>query len=153
MSIRDSQRSKVYKSDNTFESLLGSECRIESIPNIQTYVDKITNSNWWKKRTHITWITVLDGRSRSTPCAGISYKYNGHYIKLPKFARHQGMILHEIAHVLNSKNRNIEPIHGRSFCRLLLDLVGKWISKEYQSYLRMIYKDNRVKYCSTRGIK
>lgn len=153
---RDSQRGKVYKAERTvWENKLAAE-RIETVPEIQKWVDKICSYAWFKRRFGQIRIRVEDGRGRraaggervmfctldfSTGSREVKEVYDG-YIKMPLWSRTKLIILHEMSHVLNK----YKPAHGRFFARCFLTVVNHVLGKDVYKELAKAFKENRVKY-------
>ena len=148
---RDSQRSKLYKAEREIKNPLALE-RIETVPEIQKWVDKICSYAWFKRRFgNNIRIRVEDGRGRRN-ASGQRWLfrvlkddkieiYNG-YIKLPMWARKKWVILHEMAHVIC----RYKPAHGRYFARCYLSLVHHVLGNEVRAELIGAFKKNKVKY-------
>lgn len=141
MSPRDSQRSKVYKAGHQVDP----GQRFETVSEIQCWVDKITTSKWWAKNfpNASTRVTIKDGRGRRNACAETIWHYPR--LKLPRWARSQRVVLHELAHVA-SDDGDLSPSHGRKFCRAFLALVGRWMGSESQKELRESFRRHNVKW-------
>ena len=172
--VRDFQRSKVYRAESFSEysqeavlhfiehrfyvkgNPLGKSKlaeRIESVKDIQKWIDSITDSDWFRSylipaneeelSDHITprhrhyRIQVKDGRGRRR--AGGS---SAGYITLPVWSRTRITILHEVAHVII----RTKPWHGKAFTRCVLDLVHEFVGPEWAEHLRLCYDDKKVKY-------
>lgn len=152
MSPRDSQRSRVYKA----QGHVGHGNRLETTAEIQSWVDKITSSRWWRSRyPWIKRVKILPGRGCRKALA-----INGVYleerkqgfdavIKLPKWARTPLTILHELTHIAIEPAR--DGAHGREFCRNYLTMVERWMGQETCQELRKAFRSNRVKWCPKRG--
>ena len=167
--VRDQQRSKMYTAEHEAKQVeYRLSERIETVPEIQDWVDKITSSMWWSKykikilaaepvfcvcfenavkhigpeklspKCFTRSITVTDGRGTRAAYGYPSQKR----ISLPKWARSKIVILHEVAHIISPE----EPAHGRGFCRLLCDMVQRFIGKQEADTLRGSFKKYRVKY-------
>jgi putative metallohydrolase (TIGR04338 family) len=148
---RDSQRSKVYKA----EGLCPDGKRYESMKECQKFYDRILKSHWWRnysiphlniKRTTATrWqhVQLHDGRRRRIACA------SANHIWLPRWARHESTMLHELAHVIQTQM----PWHGRQFARIYLDLVKRWHSdKTAYDKLKNSFRKHRVKFCREKKV-
>ena len=86
-------------------------------------------------------VFVHDGRGRVKACAV------GRIIKLPLWARSERVILHELAHVIQTER----PGHGRQFCRIFLDIVRRWHSdRDAWRTLRASFRAHRVRYTRRR---
>jgi predicted nucleic acid-binding Zn ribbon protein len=106
VSIRDSQRQKVYDSERVaFEGGIEENYKppeFKTVAEVQAYVDEVLASEAWKAlgfshlgmfRSHP--LTVLDGRGSKRGRAS-SFSNT---IKLPRFTRLRWYILHELAHI------------------------------------------------------
>lgn len=142
--LRDSQRSKVYRAECI--ALADRSERLETVPEMQQYVDKILRSRWFKGKWDYLAIQVKDGRGRSRACGGY-YGFGTGYIKMPKWSRTRYVVLHEMAHVITGmEHRSEGTIHGRRFMRVYLALVGRWMGKAAAADLRSRCKEHRVKW-------
>jgi hypothetical protein len=115
-SIRDSQRSKVYRSERMVfhgspEPPDSSKDSSKVTPDYKTvaecqeYVDHVTATDTWKALgfSHLGMfeshpVTVKDGRSRKRGAADAF----GNTIKVPKWSRLKWYITHELAHIATS---------------------------------------------------
>jgi hypothetical protein len=107
---RDFQRSKVYAWERQMFPQMHTE-------NLNLYECKLTASNLYGKR-----VKVKDGRGRRNACA---FARGYPTIALPKWARNEVVICHEVAHLLHRFDDT--PWHGARFMRSyieLLDLEG-----------------------------
>jgi putative metallohydrolase (TIGR04338 family) len=132
---RDTQRSRVYGAEIHGEQIGGG-----SVPEVQAWVDQITGTSWWRARCRLGRVGVRDGRGRSNACA-----YYDH-IRLPRWARTDGVVLHEVAHVLISQTLGgqVAP-HGREFTGAYLALVRRFIGAERYQAQRDRFRERRVK--------
>lgn len=148
---RDSQRSKVYKAEWMLRraGAPGAE-RIESVHEIQVYLDKLTASAWWKRNfPHVKFrrrrygepdsvILVKDGRGRSS-AGGCSYTQE---ISMPTWSRTKAVILHEVAHVVSPRG----AWHDWRFCANFLKLVQHCLGKAEADALKLSFKVHKVRY-------
>lgn len=143
--MRDSQRSKVYKSERCLDSFNGGE-RYEKVADIERYLKKVVKQKWFQKRwPWVRFVQVLPGQGRSSACGGVAW-HRQPYMKLPKWARTKLVIMHELAHGLTSRH----AAHGREFCAVYLQLVHHYIGKEEAMLLKAAFRKNRVKYTQAR---
>ena len=155
---RDFQRSKVYRSERDLSAGLGEYGgRVETIPEIQKWINQIVASRWMKGylsrqrnrgRKHAIGhpgksVRVTDGRGRRTACAQLNGNQTAE-IKMPKWSRSKLVILHELTHVYT--NWRYPAWHGRQFCANYLEFVKRWIGKEAHSELKASFDRNKVKY-------
>lgn len=140
MRVRDSQRSKVYKAETVIHNI-GE--KFETVNDVSIYLRKIMNSDWFQQRyPEKTWFDIRDGRG-TRYARGSNLSYGGVYMNLPRWARRESVILHELAHGLQPANT---AWHGREFCAIYIELVGRFMGKEAEKKLRESFKANRVKY-------
>jgi len=95
----------------------------------QAYVDKVLKRKYIREKYGIYSIRVLDGRGRRK--AGATWR-DGRVILLPKWARNEFVILHEIAHHLDKSGVS----HGANFATIELDLVRNMMGKEWAEKLQ-----------------
>jgi putative metallohydrolase (TIGR04338 family) len=93
--------------------------------------------------------SVSDGRGRSKACGW----YGG--IKIPLWARNEGIVLHELAHVICQREYNSLTIagHGWQFCAIYLRLVLCMMGREAHDALKREMKLNRVRFAPPRKSK
>lgn len=116
--MKDYQKQRVYNS----ERCVGP--RLETVPQMQSYVDKMVKSAWWKKRyPRVKRIIVKDGRGRRRACAEYGYGYM--VVKMPKWARNEGVLLHEMAHTVNMSVK-----HGPKYVGNYLAMIDKAQGRE-----------------------
>ena len=149
---RDSQRSRVFAAEieNHGIEMQNPPAWLKEASQCQAWVDTITRSRWWRARSPIGQVKVFDGRGTSIARGGHfgnCGKKNGWGVNLPKWARSEMVILHELAHVL-THSQCIAPWHGRRFCRNYLALVGRWMNRDNARRLRACFKKHRVKWVS-----
>lgn len=161
--VRDFQRSKVYAAESMAEQRMDGEVdrevveklseRLESVREMQSWVDEITDSEWFrsylipaseeKMSDHITprhrhyRINVKDGRGRRR-AGGCS----SGFITMPHWSRKRLVVLHEVAHVIV----RTKPWHGKAFVRCVLDLVHEFLGPDEADHLRECYDAKKVKY-------
>lgn len=149
---RDSKRSAVYASEwNSLEQHPTNK-RIRDIADVIVFVNKITQSKWYKnykiKGKEHPWyyrktkprIDVGDGRGRRRAHGG------GTTIKLPRWTRRTYVILHELAHTMQFE----QPWHGRQFAAIYLDLVKRWMGQDAWEKLRDEFRKHKVRYSARR---
>jgi putative metallohydrolase (TIGR04338 family) len=133
---RDTQRKRIYLAEWAVDD---SDRKFESIPAIQAFVDKLLAEAWTRRRFGNRKVEVRDGRGRSR--AGGSTQG---WITLPKWARRDLTICHELAHALGPHHAR-EAAHGPEFARRLLELVSHIMGEEAGARLRQRYTEARVK--------
>lgn len=140
--MRDSQRSKVYKSDEALDTF----GRLETTTAIQHIVNQLWASERFKKAFPRAAAyyggppKVEDGRRRRRACG------NAYCIKMPKWSRTRGVIAHELAHTVCLRERLEGPWHGWQFCEVYLKLVLFTMGREAHDVLKQEFKKNRVRF-------
>lgn len=159
MTVRDSQRSRVYDAEMLVRGMfdradefgtrtvemhgsqmtLPVERRFASVESVQSYVDKVMALNWirarWDRAT--TPVTV---RSRAGAKAA-HYEAEGSILAVPlhvggtAWALRELVILHELAHHLDPAPGETAP-HGPEFCARYLELADGIIGPEAALILR-----------------
>jgi putative metallohydrolase (TIGR04338 family) len=111
----------------------------------QVFTNKILARKYVKdKYGSIPKITVLDGRGRRSACATGFGSFR--VIKLPKWARNEYVILHEVAHHLTNLNG-----HRAEFASCLLDLVRHFLGKDSADALQGAFHLEGVKVLGKKG--
>lgn len=158
----DRQKNKFYRAENhllsKFPELVQ---KFDSFDEVKAWVTRITKSKWWSNYQ----VPVLDDRPhlrRQKSYGPIFYKSlkvektrsdclyaegDSGSIWLPKWAWSKGVILHEIAHAIQTEF----PWHGKQFSRIYLDLVSRWIGREVASQIKQVFRKRRIAYQKIRG--
>jgi len=143
---RDTQRSRLYKAEKVLTSF--SE-RLETPEEIATFLTKVCNRAPIQRRygLHLRRsIEVHDGRRRRNACAWVNY------IKMPKWARTQYIVLHEAAHSINlRKHGTLIAAHGREYAAIYLDLVRFGLGTDAHAALKTSFAAHKVKFRPKRG--
>jgi putative metallohydrolase (TIGR04338 family) len=142
--MRDSQRSKVYKADDVLVNY--PQQRFETVTQCKAYVDEVRKRLTKVYPQLLTDITVGDGR-------GLRMARGGWWgIKLPKWARAEWVILHELAHTIAARKYSINVKHNQPWAEIYLDLVERVMGKEASKLLKDSFKAYRVKYKAPRQL-
>jgi putative metallohydrolase (TIGR04338 family) len=148
---RDSQRGRVYAAERHIEWEDDGRVGDGSLQAAEEFVGRITRSNWWRKRAqpYQFHITVKDGRGNRKASAGPAS------ITLPRWARKEWVVLHELAHCLSwdECRRNGEGGHGRTFVRTYLALVDRFLGKDTGRVMREVFREHRVKWSQLKKSK
>ena len=158
MVLRDYQRSKVYKAETKFTTLLQSTnslTRLETVSEMQKFVDNLVNSIWFEEKWEVEYVVVKDGRGRRR--AAGSWTHN--FITMPKWCRDIVTILHELAHVCCYQHTKYAPeaqhqnfkaeyqaVHGQEYCKRMLALVEYVLGKEERVELATCYSEKNIRY-------
>lgn len=156
---RDSQRQRVYDSE-TAAGLYGPSIKFKTLDEIETYLDKVTGSAWFRRRwvnvgrspmfgfalfEQKTW-TLGDGRGRRRASGGM------YDMKFPVSSRYQHIVLHELAHhiVERTYGPRVHPWHGWQFCAVLLELVTHEMGADAGKRLDAEFKAHKVRFRARR---
>lgn len=136
--MRDFQRSKVYRSEKILDNFC--EKKFETVKEVEGFInEKILP--FMKENYDIKKIVVGDGRGRRRACA----MFDRMTIKLPKWARKDWVIAHEIAH-LPFTGTDGHSAHGEDFCALYLKLIEMIMGGEVRHSLENSFDENGVRY-------
>lgn len=137
-SLRDTQKRKLYRSEYS----ISHSKRFKAMDEVNAYVADIIRSSFWKKMRGADYIDIKDGRGRRNAAA-----FNRNTITLPRWARSDIVILHELTHTLvNFDYNNRVPSHGNEFASTFLKLVKRYMGKESHDELKLAFKSNHVHY-------
>jgi putative metallohydrolase (TIGR04338 family) len=158
-SIRDSQRQRVYDSERlAFEGLQNraepykTRPEYKTVAECQGFVDEVTLSPTWKylcpPELSPRYVTVTDGRGRRR--GGATARDT---IAMPKFARRQWYLLHELAHVAlwDGTQAGEWPAHGPEYVCAYLHLLREVLGPEPHAALTEAMAAHRIKVCSYMG--
>lgn len=152
---RDSQRSKVYASEQAYVDQWGAGRSLPTVGNIQEYVDDIIRSHWFLDTylDDFDRIEVRDGRGRRRAGGHGRQLPNGLWvgvIKMPRWSRYELYVLHELSHVLTDYDEAVVgealPPHGRHFCHNFVTLVQRFMTKAASRRLASIFRQHKVDY-------
>jgi putative metallohydrolase (TIGR04338 family) len=143
---RDSQRSRVYKSD---KALVAIAKPLPSVEEVERYVRRVFGmkriADAFPKSRVSTWLPeVRDGRGRRSAagCAGFS--------TMPTWSRNEAIVLHELAHTICQREHGDASGHGWQFCSIYLTLTLHAMGREAHDVLKAAFKANRVKFTAPR---
>ena len=132
---RDSDRSKVYKSEFKYERTYGTGKQFKNLAEAQKYCDHVLSSKTWQKmsnNTHIALSTMYGNRTAGRAWRNnIDLNVNG--------GMNQYVLLHEMAHCAGNMH------HDTQFRIDLLKLVSRFIGKEQAEYLKACFKEKKLK--------
>lgn len=145
---RDNQRAKVYAAEKVLDTLPRACRRHETVEACRQRVSTILSSRCVTKlrddfgQHPIGLVRVGDGRGRSSAASF------GGEIRLPKWARKEWVILHELAHEVAPRRVR----HGWPFAFTYLKLVSRFLGKDAHDALRASFKKHRVRYRPKRSV-
>lgn len=138
--MRDSQRQKVYESEACLDWVV-EPIYFLTIDTCQWYVDQLLESKFFRNRWPLLDEVQVDaGRS-------IVHAWTeGSRISLPRWARCEWVILHELSHaIVNTYYPDGAP-HGREFCSIYLQLVRWRLGNEAWRTLKENFVKNKVRH-------
>jgi putative metallohydrolase (TIGR04338 family) len=158
--MRDSQRKRVYTAERAAfpDCSETSDPTLPTVEDIERYVKKV----WGSKRVqaafprstlHYSRVPeVADGRGCRRAIA-----YGTYQITIPKWARREWVVLHELAHIIVERERlhpkNEIADHGWHFCEVYLKLVLYMMGREAHDALKASFKKHKVKFTQPRERK
>lgn len=148
---RDTQRAKLYKAERILDCYM---TEVETVADVERLVRRIESSKrvrakypsrrWLNLDTGATrGVKVHDGRGHRR---AVSY---GGMIAIPRWARKDWVVLHEMAHELVRPTRQTAS-HGWEFAACYLYLVKLFMGREAHDALRAAFKAHRVRYTKPR---
>ena len=143
-SVRDNQRSKVYKAEDV---LLDFAKPLPKIEDVVAFCQKTQKRKTIVKRYPRAErpIAVKDGRGTRRALA-----YGGYAISIPQWARNEAIVVHEIAHIMTNRHFGDVAGHGWEYCSVFLDLVRYTMGKEAYMALKQSFKEHKVKFRAPR---
>lgn len=138
---RDSQRSRLYRAESNSQGRWGR--RLETVEEMQAYVDALLADPWTKERWPTRRIRVGPGRGyrRATAISG----YNK--IEMPRWARCEHVVLHEVAHLFTDRQYGVHVAsHGWQFAGILVQLVEHQLGEEAATALKASFAEHRVRW-------
>lgn len=148
MSKRDSQRQKLYDAEEEAVKASRHLVVFKTVDDTQKYVEWVLASRWFEEHYGSPRIRVKDGRRRRSANAdhtGYSGETQYWTLNLPRWARTNWTILHEVAHVVSDGHG-----HRREFARTELALIRRFIGAEDEALLKAEFKKRRVRYRAER---
>lgn len=139
--MRDTQRSKIYKSERAALWPLASP--LPSVSDVEKFCKKQLSRAAVQRRWPRAGETVQvhDGGGRRAACA-----WGGYKISIPLWARSDVVVLHELAHIICARQFRRQEIagHGWQFAGVFLDLIRICKGRAAHDALKAAFKENRV---------
>jgi putative metallohydrolase (TIGR04338 family) len=115
--------------------------KYKTLEEVDSWLTTVFDDSWFEGRFReacdLYGFTLHDGRG--SRCATGDYKYGFCHLTLPRFARNQLIVLHELSHALAIASGNHDG-HKRGFCRIYLSLVGNFLGHAASADLRLNLK-------------
>lgn len=161
--LRDSQRQKLYNA----ERAVPFGVTFDTVEDCQRYVNKVWASPWTLRRFVVSEHTRQEIKAHPNAADYILSKAQerkppivrpGHgsrsafyrlgTITLPKWARNERVILHEIVHALRFRHvwNHTEPPHGWQFANTFLELVRHFMGREAHDTLKASFRKHKVRF-------
>lgn len=135
--MRDTQRKRLYDAER--EAIWDMGRKLPQVEECERYVARVLASKWWMDRCPVRCIQIKDGRG----CRWATMR--GRVIVLPKWARKELVVLHELGHVLTYQGARTAS-HGREFAAAYLGLVQRFMGGMAARELKAAFKRHRVRY-------
>ncbi len=155
MSVRDSQRSKVYAAERA-AGIYRHRSEAMDWDGVLAFVEKVQSSAYVRRKYSASRYQVKAFPGRGGGMAmrellardidGYWMRHHGQIITLGVWARQPAVILHEIAH----HYAGLSHSHDWAFCATFLDLVRHFMGKEAHDALKAQFKAHRVRFTPPR---
>jgi putative metallohydrolase (TIGR04338 family) len=147
MRERDGQRARVYKSDKALTAIAAP---LLTVKDIERYVKRVMTMkrvrDTFPRSARYQILEIKDGRGRRSACG-----WSGG-ISIPTWARNEGIVIHELAHVVCQREHGYNVAgHGWQFCSIYLTLTLHAMGREAHDALKKAFKENRVRYTKPRA--
>ena len=145
-STRDNRRKKLYTAENEAFRGSGFSSPLETISDVEKYLQKIWSSKVLKKKypRAFAWQppSVADGRGTTRAMA-----YGSSRISIPLWARTEWVVIHEVSHIVASREQRYEIAgHGWEFCSIYLQIVRTMLGKQAHDCLKEMMRKHKVKF-------
>lgn len=150
---RDFQKTKVYTAEDL--ALKRPDKTPDwPIPDIKLWIDNnILVSGWWIDRFRIDSIEVRDGSGKRNASA----HYADWSIRLPRWARTKGIVLHEVAHLAVEDLAHLHHYevssHGPEFCFVFLKLIEQFLGQAEANELFLEFSRSKIRMVAPKGWK
>ena len=131
---RDSQRARLYRAEGEVDS----GRRLPTVARMQSYVDAVVATDWFLARWGERTLDVRPGFGHRRATAD----QNG-VLQMPKWARSELVLLHEIAHCLTPVD---VAAHGPEYAGVLLALARRAMSPGTAQRLEDAFARQRVRW-------
>lgn len=139
---RDSQKSRVYKTDFI---LADTTKPLPTVADIEKFVERLFKSKRFANKypKAFRW-----GRPRVEPGRWGQRRALGswRWISIPVRFRNEGIVLHELAHTITLREFGDVAAHGWQFAAVYLDIVKWMLGKAKHDLLKSAFKANKVKF-------
>jgi putative metallohydrolase (TIGR04338 family) len=145
--MRDSQRQKVYDS----EEPLDRGATFTTVGECQAYVDRVLARKRLQRRYPRLPKTIVVHNGGGNRRATALEQHGQLVIKLPKWARSEMVILHEIAHHVARTSDGQHWAHNWKFCAVYLTLIREMMGTGPERELRQQFRSRRVRFTEPRA--
>jgi putative metallohydrolase (TIGR04338 family) len=138
--LRDNQRQRLYNAERRALGGLhaGPKDYFKTTTQIEKWLLKnVIGKKWFKENFRITSVKVHPGKGRRN-AGGTAYGYQAQ-LWLPRWARNEYVILHELAHGIVPNGR-----HGARYAGVYIYLVEKVLGEELAYELRNEFNKGNV---------
>ena len=131
---RDSQRARLYRAEGEVDS----GRRLPTVERMQDYVDALCAADWFLARWGMQAIEVRPGYGHRRATAD-----EHGVLQMPKWARTELVILHEVAHCLTPRTC---AAHGAEYAGVLLALARRAMGPATAQRLEDAFARQRVRW-------
>jgi hypothetical protein len=111
--------------------------QFKSLAEVDSWLRTVFHDSWLRKRfRELHWYSFELHDGRGSCCATGDFGFDVCHLTLPRFARNQLIILHELSHSLAIAADKHDG-HRRNFCRIYLMLVGHFLDRAASEDLRL----------------
>jgi putative metallohydrolase (TIGR04338 family) len=151
---RDSKRSAAYAAEREVRARLGGGQPLSELADLSDYAGRLVGSAWWARRwPDVARVDVTDGRGRRSGTTRQLVAGRGE-IAMPRFARNELYLLHELAHVAaqaDSRVLPVDPSHSRGWAAIFLELVRHQMGDDHWSALKDEFSSRNVRHTHHRA--
>lgn len=141
--LRDNQRARLYHAESVLDAKGGPEPHLTTVPQIEKWIAKLMKKPWFKRNFYVAEVIIRPGRgARNASCLRFGPIAE---LTLPRWARTEGVILHELAHGIVPAR---VALHGPEFAGTFIYLVEKVMGKDKADLLRDSFREGNVDWTS-----
>lgn len=149
--MKDPQKTRLYAAEHTvidtYNGTVGVQ-QFRSLQQMQSFVDRVTASDYWKSHSGPQRVSVFLGRKDSRFARSYS-RFSSWYGKVqsdpfitipPTWAASDAVLIHELAHQIS------DDAHGPIFASRYLDLLRLFVSPAIATKMQKAFDDHSVSY-------
>ncbi len=142
MPARDTQKEKFYRAERgVFGYWEDDSATLEDLREAQQYANRVTSSKVWLQLGGPRFVLVKDGRSRRRAAM-----VGATAIAVPRWARQEAMILHELTHILMFRLDKKAAYHGPQYVLMFRVLVESMLGLDKRLELDHALEEGGVRW-------